>query len=201
VLGGCLRRHGRLEVHLPETVGCRVFEAHPGLLTRRRVRTNQRVPMQGRGDGAGGWQRVEALVLEQPAELAGSPTGMRLAERHDRLLGGRRQLRARPVGPAGAILQASRPGFSKPMTPLVADPAADAEAAAQLPKRHRLLLGQHHELPSLLLHGNRLPGHDLPPLRRDTCLYSNRLPVTYVSGTSVTYLSGLYRVTGRGFVA
>ena len=136
---------------------------------------------------------VETLVLEQPAELAGSPTGVRLAERHDRLLGRCRQLRARPVRPARAILQASRPGFGKPMTPFVADPGADAEAAAQLPKRHLLLLGQHHELPSLLLHGTRLPGHDLPPLRRDACLYSNRLPVTYVSGTSVTYLSSLHR--------
>src|ERR1700688_709607 len=146
-----------LEVHLPEFVRRRAFEALQRALSKRGGTVEQPRAAQDAGHGARR-QRWAPLACEQPRKLASAPRVARLVAQPDhRLFDFSRSACRTAQGPLRAIFETARARPRVTHQPLVAGLRRDPEAPAQLAPVHSRLQRQLHKLLA-----QRHPG-TLPP--------------------------------------
>src|SRR5579864_7028629 len=177
-----------LEVHLPEFVRRRAFEALQRALSRRGSTVEQPRAAQDTGHGARR-QRWAPLACEQPRKLASAPRVARLVAQPDhRLFDFSRGACRTAQGPLRALFETARARPRVARQPLVAGFRRDPEAPAQLAPVHSRLQRQLHKLLA-----QRHPGN-LPPGMLSTsrwrlsmpfrCYPCPRTPVTHVPRTN-----------------
>ena len=140
-----------LEVHLPQVVRGVVLEADEGV-RRTLGRGEASVAAQDAGDGAGGGEGRDALVLQRAADRAAAPRGVCVALAQDGLLDAGGGAVGRDAGPSGELeqgllgaLAAQLAGRDAPEQ-VVAGGPRDREAPAEPAEVHPVLSCECEEL-------------------------------------------------------
>src|SRR6266550_215900 len=188
---GRLQLQWPLEVHLPESVGCRLLKPLPVALQaafgrKKPVATKDAVDRRWR------WQRLDAGAAQDGAELASTPGRVLLSESTDSSCHFRRRLAGRVARAPAELGRYLSTCHSCSGRPLVTGLSTNAEASTDLA---HVCPGQTRKAQELSTLGH--PGA-LPPRHRPSCRYPATEVLPMSSHTCYLCLRSVQKGEGQG---